>query len=316
MKENVGSREDVSRLIRLFSAESTPLIAIDHEGGFVQRLSESQGFTPIASARSIAAALSVSQAESVYAKAAMELASLGFNLNLAPVVDLHDPASPEIGRYERAFASDPATVAAYAKAFIDGFASAGVQCALKHFPGEGHSRADTHHSFSDITSTWSEQELEPYVRLIANSRARIIMSSHVRLKAVEKEPIPITLSSAAIAGLLREKLGYSRVAMTDDLDMAATSSLMESWRRLVFRAIGIPGPAWERSEIVIRAIAAGNDLLMIRNASGFDIDLPQKITSWVQKAIDAGTLDESHIAESAERVRRLKRGLSNAIVPD
>jgi beta-N-acetylhexosaminidase len=310
VKENVGSREEVSRLVQLFSAKSTPLIAIDHEGGFVQRLGERHGFTTIASARAIAATLSVREAQAVYEKAATELASLGFNVNLAPVVDLHDPDCPEIGRYDRAFASDPATVAAYAEAFIDGFASTGIQCALKHFPGEGHSRIDTHHSLSDITATWSEQDIEPYLRLFATNRARIVMCSHVRLEKIEKKPIPITLSSAAVRGFLREKLGFPGVIMTDDLDMAATGGIIDPWRRLLAKTLGISGPARERRETVIRAIAAGNDLLMIRNASGFDADLPQKVTSWVQEAIDEGTLNEGRIAESAERVRRLKQSQS------
>lgn len=160
VKENIGSRGDVLRLVRLFSphSPSIPLLAIDHEGGFVQRLGEGQGFTPVPSARSVATGISAKQARTLYTQAAAELAAIGFNLNLGPVVDLHDPANPSVGHYERAFDGDPDIVAEYAGAFIDGFASAGIHCALKHFPGEGRSRVDSHFSISDITPTWSEEE--------------------------------------------------------------------------------------------------------------------------------------------------------------
>jgi beta-N-acetylhexosaminidase len=296
VKENVGSREDALELVRLFSTGSTPLIAIDHEGGFVQRLRKRQGFTSIPSARSVGARFSVGEARSLYAKAAVELSAIGFNVNLAPVVDLDDPASPAIGHFERAFHSDPVTVAAYAQAFIDGFGLANIHCVLKHFPGEGHSRSDSHYSLSDISQTWSEEELEPYARMIASGRARIIMSGHLHLATIEKDPIPITLSSAAITGMLRGKLGFWGVVMTDDLDMVAVSSLMG------------------RREAVIRAIAAGNDLLMIRNSAKSDPHLPQKISEWVQDAIHEGILSKNRIAESAERVREVKRALSHQAI--
>jgi beta-N-acetylhexosaminidase len=291
VKANVGSREDVLALVRLFSSGSTPLIAIDHEGGFVQRLGTQHGFTAIPTARSIAAGFSVGQARSLYAKAAAELSAIGFNLNLAPVVDVDDPSSPAIGHFERAFDSDPLKVATYAEAFIEGFNCAGIQCVLKHFPGGGHSRSDSHRSLPDITATWLEQELEPYSQIIASGRASVIMSGHLHLGRIDKNPIPIALSQAAITGMLRGKLGFSGVAMTDDLDMVPVSSLME------------------RGAAVIRAIAAGNDLMMIGNSAEFDPRLPQKIADRVQQAIREGGLSENRVAESADRVRKLKRML-------
>jgi beta-N-acetylhexosaminidase len=134
-----------------------------------------------------------------------------------------------------------------------------------------------------------EKELDPYSRMIASGRARIIMSGHLHLATIEKDRIPVTLSPSAITGLLRGKLGFSGVTMTDDLNMVAVRSLME------------------RREAVIRAIAAGNDLLMISYLAEFDSRLPQKIAEWVQQAISEGTLSENRIAESAERVRKVKR---------
>jgi beta-N-acetylhexosaminidase len=288
---NVGSRQDVIDLVQMFctSAPTVPLIAIDHEGGSVQRLKSKHGFTTLPRALVVAQTVSVDQARSLYAQAASEMAAIGFNLNLAPVVDLHDPANPPIGHFGRAFASDPETVTSYAEAFIDGFASANVLCAPKHFPGHGHSLADSHYGLPDITSTWSEKELEPYARLIADGRAKIIMGGHLRLATIEREALPTTLSRAATHGLLREKLGFNGVIMTDSLDMDAVLGLVS------------------RREAVIKAIAAGNDLLMIKNVGLFDPYLPQNVVIWVRDAIERGVLRERDIIESADRVRKLKQ---------
>lgn len=293
-KSNVGSRQDVIELVQLFStsARSVPLIAIDHEGGAVQRLDEKQGFTPLPRALVVAQTLSLDQARSLYARAASELAAGGFNLNLAPVVDLHDPANPPIGHFGRAFASDPATVAAYAEAFIDGFSSANILCAPKHFPGHGHSRGDSHFELPDITSSWSEQELNPYEGLIADGRAKIIMGGHLRLATIEKEPVPTTLSYAVTHGLLREKLGFRGVIMTDSLDMDAVLGILS------------------RRDAVIKAISAGNDILMIKNVGLFDPYLPQNVVAWVRDAIERGALHERDIADAAERVRKVKQEIA------
>jgi beta-N-acetylhexosaminidase len=293
-KSNVGSRQDVIDLVRLFStsARTLPLIAIDHEGGLVQRLEPKQGFTRIPRALAVAQTLSLDQARSLYAKAGSELAAVGFNLNLAPVVDLYDYANPAIGQFGRAFATDPETVASYAEAVLDGIATANILCAAKHFPGHGHSRSDSHFSLPDITSTWSEQELKPYARLIADGRAKIIMGGHLRLATIDPEPIPTTLSRAAIHGLLREKLGFQGVIMTDSLDMDAVLHCVS------------------RRDAVIKAISAGNDLLMIKNVGLFDPYLPQNVMVWIREAIEAGILHESDIVASADRVRKLKQEIA------
>lgn len=290
-KMNVGSRKNVADLLRLFApAGMTPLLAIDHEGGAVQRL-VGEGFTTLPAARQVALANTPAEAKAIYAKAAAELAAIGFNLNLAPVVDLHDPENPAIGHFDRAFDEDPARVVAYAEAFIDGFAAAGVHCALKHFPGEGHAHDDSHVDLPDITATWSAEDIEPYVSLIASGRARIVMSGHVRLATIERTLVPLTLSAASARGLLRDQMGFGGVVMTDDLDMAAIRE------------------TYGRRDAVIRAIDAGNDLLMVCNTDDFDPELPQHIVGWVEDAIAAGTLTEAMITEAADRVRSLKRNV-------
>jgi beta-N-acetylhexosaminidase len=293
-KSNVGSREDVAELINLFSssARTVPLIAIDHEGGSVQRLDKKRGFSTLPSARTVAQTLSVDEARDLYSRAAEEFAALGFNLNLGPVVDLYDRENPAIGRFGRAYDSDPATVVAYADAFIDAFSSAKVLCSPKHFPGQGLARGDSHWDLPDITRTWSERELEPYARLIESGRARIIMGGHVLLSTMEREPVPTTLSRAVTHGLLRERLGYEGVVLTDSLDMFGVAKIVS------------------RKEAVLKAISAGNDLLMIKNVVPFDPFLPQNVVTWIREAIESGALNERDIVESADRIRKLKNGLS------
>jgi beta-N-acetylhexosaminidase len=290
-KMNVGTREQVAALVKSLSpAGARPLLAIDHEGGFVQRL-VGEGFTRLPPARQVAASSTAEAAKALYARAAAEVAAVGFNLNLAPVVDLHDSANPAIGHFDRAFDEDPARVTEYAAAFIDAFEAAGVHCALKHFPGEGHAHDDSHVDLPDITATWTVEDLEPYVSLIASGHARIVMGGHVRLGTLDRTLIPLTLSPAGAKGLLREQMGFTGVIMTDDLDMAAIHE------------------TYGRREAVIRAIAAGNDLLMVCNTDDFDPELPQHVVAWVEDAIAEGTLSATGIAASAARVRELKRSL-------
>lgn len=288
---NVGSREEVLELTRLFAlnARTPPLIAIDHEGGSVQRLTTRQGFTVLPSAEAVVRGLPMDRARALYAQAGAQLAAAGFTVNLAPVVDLNDPDNPEIGGRGRAFSADPAIVASYAEAFIDGFTSAGIRCVLKHFPGAGSARKDSHAGAASISAGWTPTDLLPFRRIIASGRARAIMNGHFLLRQIESAPIPTSLSPAVVTGLLRDKLGYTGVAMTDDLDMKAVTDLMP------------------RHEAVVRALAAGNDLLTIFNQDNFDPELPQNVVAWVADAIAAGVLSEKAIALSAARVRQWRR---------
>jgi beta-N-acetylhexosaminidase len=288
--ENVGSRIDVAGLLRRFGAgrPRPPLLAIDHEGGDVQRLTARHGFTVLPAARVVGATFTPERARALYARAGRELRTLGFNFNLAPVLDLDDPLNPAVGHYKRAFSTRPERVATFATAVVDGFSSAGIICALKHFPGQGRTHVDSHDDLPDITSTWSRADLEPFEILIRNRRAPVIMGGHFRLRTIDPRRVPTSLSRAVMTGLLRGWLGFGGVAMTDDLDMAAIAKTID------------------RREAVIRALAAGVDLMMIRNVTNFDPDLPRSIEDWVGQAIATGRLQRTEIAASAARVRSLR----------
>jgi beta-N-acetylhexosaminidase len=293
VSQNIGTAEEVAGLLRLFLTRmetARPLLAIDHEGGVVQRLTEAHGFTRVPAARDVAATMSLMEARSLYAQAGRELAALGFNVNLGPVLDVDEPDNPAIGVHGRAYAADPARIAAYAQAFVEGFASAGISCAAKHFPGHGRAVSDSHDGAADISATWTEAELEPFARLFASPHAPpMVMTGHLRLDPVAPDGRPATVSAQIVTGLLRTRLGYRGVVVTDDLDMGAVSNVMD------------------RKEAVVQAIAAGSDLLMIKNLFGYDPLMPQRAVGWVRAAIARGLLREEQVMMAAERIRALKR---------
>ena len=290
VSQNIGSTEEVTALLRLFRAGGAkPLLAIDHEGGVVQRLGEAHGFTRLPSAREVATSLTIAEARELYAIAGRELAALGFTVNLGPVVDVDDPDNEAIGVFGRAYDTEPDRIAAYAEAFVDGFAEAGITCVVKHFPGHGRAAGDSHHGPADISTTWAEEELEPFARLIDAGRAPVVMTGHLRLDAIAPDGAPATISSAIVGGLLRGRLGYRGVIATDDLDMGAVS-----------RILG-------RKQAVVQAIRAGNDLLMIKNLFGYDPLMPQRAVGWVRAAITRGILTEQHVIDAADRVRSIRR---------
>lgn len=289
--QNIGTTEELTNLLRLFRGGSThPLLAIDHEGGIVQRLTTAHGFTCVPAARNVAATMSSAEARDLYGLSGRELAELGFNVNLGPVLDVDEPSNPAIGVFGRAYDTDPERIAAYGQAFVEGFASAGMLCAAKHFPGHGRSVSDSHHGVADISATWTETELEPFARLLASPHApSLVMTGHLRLDPVSPDGRPATISAPIVTGLLRQRLGYGGVVVTDDLDMGAVSHLMS------------------RKEAFVQAIAAGNDLLMIKNLFGYDPLMPQRAVDWVRTAIAQGILSKEQVTAAADRVRAIRR---------
>lgn len=288
--QNIGTAEQVQGLLRLFHRGSArPLLAIDHEGGVVQRLSKAHGFTCVPAARNIAATMSPARAGVLYAQAGRELAALGFNVNLGPVLDVDEPANPAIGIPGRAYDTDPERIAAYAQAFVKAFAGAGILCAAKHFPGHGRSVSDSHSGVADISTTWSEAELEPFARLLASPHAPpMVMTGHLRLDAVAPDGRPATVSAPVVTGLLRQRLGYAGVVVTDDLDMGGVSYFMN------------------RHDAIVQALAAGSDLLMIKNLFNYDPLLPQRAVRSVRSAIARGQLSKAQVMTAAERVRAIR----------
>jgi beta-N-acetylhexosaminidase len=295
LRHNVTSRKAVSAVAQRFrrsGAPLTPLVAVDQEGGAVQRLSSKLGYADIPRAKIIAASMSPAQAKDVYAKAAREMAASHFNFNFAPVVDLDlVDGNPVVGKWGRGFGRDPQMVAAYAAAFIEAFRNQGIVCAPKHFPGHGSSRADTHDGFVDITRSWSKTELAPFSALIRSGHAEAVMTGHLYHADFADTREPMTFSRQAVQGVLRGQLGFDGVVVTDDLDMGAIRNQT---------------PA---AKAAVRAIAAGHDLVLLSNSAKPDPDLPARVIDAVVAAIETGALPRGRIEEAYRRVARLKSRL-------
>ena len=147
----------------------------------------------------------------VGAETAAELLNIGFNFNIAPVVDLNfNPDSLVIGSIGRCFSAEPAEVVRHARAFIEGHRAHSVPCTLKHFLGYGSAPGDSHMDLVDVNQTWSRVELKPYTELIAAGACDAVMTVHVFNRAIDPD-FSATLSRATIDGLLRVELGFDRV---------------------------------------------------------------------------------------------------------
>lgn len=295
---NVKGSDQVKALTALYrgaGARTTPFIAIDHEGGMVQRLGRKLGYQSIPRPSTVAAKYSTKQARQLYRKAAAQVRGAGFNLNFAPVVDVNvNPKNPAIGKLGRSFSAKPQTVIDYARAFIAAHHSKGVLTVLKHFPGHGSSQSDSHDGFVDISSSWKKNtELSPF-KALGNDQdyGDMIMVGHLYHSGLSpKGQVPATISYQAITGLLRGQLGYQGVVITDDLEMAAIR------KNFGFR------------NAVIRAINAGNDILMISNSAKPDLKLADKVVAMIKKAISKGQIKRARIEQSYNRIRNLKQKL-------
>ncbi|WP_456385917.1 beta-N-acetylhexosaminidase [Desulfolithobacter sp.] len=266
------------------------LVAVDQEGGRVCRLKEKDGFLPSCTA----AELGCHKADphGPVLAMAMELREMGINLNLAPVVDLDIyPKNPIIGQHGRSFGADPDLVVARARAFIQAHHRAGVACALKHFPGHGSSRGDTHLGFVDVTDTWQEKELDPFARLIDLGLADCVMTAHVVNRRLDPDGLPATLSAPILTGLLRQRLGFDGVVVSDDLQMGAITG------------------QWSYREAVQRAVLAGVDLLIVGNNLIRQLDAVAEGVLAIEELLDRGKLDVARISRSLGRIEQLKKNI-------
>jgi beta-N-acetylhexosaminidase len=245
---NIINPEQTKKLISGLQAYAkTPLfVAVDAEGGHINRLKEKYGFLKIPSAKEIGN-INPKKAKFIYEKLAGQLAGLGFNLNLAPVVDVNiNPENPVIGSLQRSFSTDHQTVIDYALAFINAHNRKGVISALKHFPGHGSSRHDSHLDLVDVTETYKNYELTPYKELIKKGKAEMIMTAHIMNRQVDSD-YPATLSPNFLQKILRDNLDFKGVIISDDMQMGAITK------------------NYSFSEAVIRAVNAGCNILAISN---------------------------------------------------
>lgn len=296
-EDNLPSAEAATELTRVFreaAGQATVFLCVDQEGGAVTRLRLDRGFEPLPAAQSIATT-SPQNATRLYDRSAGELRRLGFNVNFGPVVDLASNGSnPVIAGLGRSYGADPATVVEYAKAFVEAHRRNHILTALKHFPGHGSTSVDSHHSLPNITSSWRKEELQPFAELTNGGYADMVMIGHLVHADLTEPGRPASLSTRAVQGLLRGKLGYDGVVVSDDMQMGAL-------RRF-----------FSPDESILLGIDAGVDLFIYSNREHRDPEMPGRFHRVVRTAIESGRLAVSRIEESARRIAALKRSIEFA----
>ena len=253
------------------------LICIDHEGGLVHR--PPPPITRFSAPRGWAG-----HAEEVGTIMATELASLGVNVNFAPLFDLDLEESAVIGT--RSFGADPAHVADVSRAFIRGMQAHGVLACPKHYPGHGRTTADSHVELPLIEAGIRElrgSDLLPYATALDG--VELVMTAHITFPGVDAGH-PATVSPRWLTRILREELGFRGVTISDDIRMAAVSDL------------------FMLRETTPQAIAAGCDLVMVCAHWG-DTDLALRCAGFLQEALAAGHLPQSVAAASRGRIEGL-----------
>ncbi|MCQ2444789.1 MAG: glycoside hydrolase family 3 protein, partial [Mailhella sp.] len=269
------------------ASPATLLIAADEEGGAVQRLKPAKGFFSLPSHESLAAR-GPEAVRRAARQAGMELAECGINVDLAPVADVRrSMKSPGLGDKGRLFGSDPAAVSALDAAFSAGLRDAGVIPALKHFPGLGSADLDSHRALPDVTATWSEVELRPYADAFRSGWRGMVLAAHVLNRRLDPDA-PASLSRPVITGLLRGRLGWNGVVISDDLQMGAVDG-----RTL--------------DDVVEQAIAAGTDILLFGNNIRFEPGLHDRVFRIIMRLVREGRVTPERLRESWNRIESMKR---------
>lgn len=293
---NIRSPEQLARLsgdlqaLARRCAGRPLLIAADSEGGAVMRLSPRVGYSPTFSPQELGEMGDLAVTELEARRIGRMLREAGINWNLAPVVDLAlNPLNPVIVSHGRAFAADPERVTAHARAYLYGMRAAGLLTTLKHFPGHGSSREDSHLGFVDVTETAApELELRPYRELIAEGLVDSVMTAHVLNRNLDPD-YPATLSRPTIHSLLRRTLGFPGAVISDDLLMGAIQSRfgLEEAARL--------------------ALGAGVDMLLISDTRPGEHPSPaDRVLAAIRRALSDGELKISWVERALARIERLR----------
>ena len=262
------------------------LISVDQEGGRVQRIkAPAEHYPPMFSFARQEDEAAAEAAHALGEKMARELLSWGFDIDFAPVLDVHtNAANPIIG--DRAFSDEPEAAALRALAFSRGMLAGGILTCGKHFPGHGDTATDSHLSLPRLDHDLSRLravELLPFERAI-EAKLPMIMTAHVVFAALD-ETVPATLSRKVITGLLREELGYSGVVVSDDLDMKAIAD-----------NFGV-------GDAAVAAVDAGCDVLLLcRNRNH-----QEEARTALHKKASTSSAFRDRISQSAARVRLLRR---------
>jgi beta-N-acetylhexosaminidase len=297
-EKNIPARNSFAGLKRISwtyqKAASIPLfVCIDQEGGKVNRLKDKYGFPRSITADAMGRSNSLDSVRFYAEATASTLAGLGINVNFAPVVDLAaEVNNPVIYKHGRAFSNNEDSVTLLAKEVIKAHRRYGVITSLKHFPGHGSSKEDTHLGIADVTSYWTERELVPYRNLIDSGYADAIMTSHIVNRNLDKEGRPGTLSADILDGILRQRLGFDGLVFSDDMQMHA-----------IAKHYGL-------EEAIRLAVNAGVDIMTFsNNITGSDERTVDRVHAIIRSMVENGQIRKERIDQSYRRIMKLKSQL-------
>lgn len=287
-QDNLRTRDQVTQMLAGFRSYSKlgMMFCLDEEGGIVWRVmgNGNLGTTRLESMynyKDQGKQTAYDNAKTI----AQDISALGFNVDFAPVADVwSNPSNTVIGK--RAYSDDFAQAAELIPEAVRGFHDGGVACTLKHFPGHGCTVQDSHQGLAIVDRTeeelW-EEELVPF-RAGIDAGADLVMVGHLKVDALDEE-YPATLSHKIVTELLREKLGFDGIVITDSLGMGALNGYTET-------------------EKAVLALNAGCDILL-------GVRSPSTTIPGIQQAVEDGTLTMERIEESVLRILvfKLRRGI-------
>jgi len=287
---NIKSKEQLNQLSKDLQSYTTDLplfIAVDSEGGKVQRLKGKYGFSEIMSAEKIGNMDNLSITKWEATKNAKSLKSVGVNLNFAPVVDVNvNPENPVIGKLGRAYSEDAIEVYKQASATIDRYRINNIITCLKHFPGHGSAYNDSHLGLTDISDTWTKDELIPYNKLINDNKVDMIMMGHLFNKNIDSQ-YPASISKN-FTDILRNELNYDGVLVSDDMQMKAISKY------------------YTLEEQVDLFLASSMDIILFGNNLSYDENIANKIFDLIYNKTKNNPELKMRINESFNRIKKLK----------
>ena len=282
MEDNVDSPAQLRSLSAALTAQSNrlgrpypPVVAVDQEGGLVARVGKSA--TQFPTLMSLGAARDPELAEQVARASGSELRAMGFTMVLAPVADVTiGPSDPTIG--SRSVSSRPRVVARTVGGLLRGYRQAGVVPVVKHFPGHGSVPTDSHETLPVQDASLPDLERRDFIpfRRAVESSAPAVMVAHIDLHRVDPG-VPSSLSGRVVRGVLRERLGFSGLAVTDALEMAAVTQRHDS------------------AEAAVRALLAGEDMLLMPTDVG-------AAHAGILAAVRSGRLSPERLDAAATRV--------------
>ena len=285
-EENLVSKDQCEEMLKKVKSRTKTglFISVDEEGGEVARVGNNPDMetSTFPNTGDIGKSGNAEDAYNEGLTIGKDLKKLGFNFDFAPVADVNsNKKNPVIGT--RAFSNDPAVVSQMVERSVAGFRDSGVICTLKHFPGHGDTETDSHYGYAETKKTLEELEsceLVPFKAGIA-AGAPVVMAGHITAPSVTNNDIPASLSKDIITGLLREKLGFTGLVVTDSFQMQAVTD------------------SYTSAEAAVMAIDAGCDMILMPE------DL-EEAANGITDAVNKNKLTEDRINESVMRILKLK----------